>query len=152
MGYLLGGPGHLSRSTLQGTSVQHRQPVPIRPHLSISPTTATLVADFLAYKNDDTNARIARMGGAQSQRLGAIKSSVILALGTSTFAPYSNLAQQYRQMTMPTRPGATIAWISKAISPTTLPGLRGTRMFRYANANDRPMNGDAPLPASNSHH
>ena len=65
---MLGGPGHLSRSTLQGTSVQHRQPVPIRPHLPISPTTATLVADFLAYKNDDTNARTARMGGAQPQR------------------------------------------------------------------------------------
>ena len=53
---------------------------------------------------------------------------------------------------MPTRPGATIAWISKAISPTTLSGLWGTRMFRYTNANDRPMNGDAPPPASNSHH
>ena len=30
------------------------QPVPVRPHLPVPPTTATL-ADFLTYKNDDAN-------------------------------------------------------------------------------------------------
>jgi hypothetical protein len=80
------------------------QPVPIRPHLPIPPITATL-ADFLAYKNDDANAQHAwevlnppndkYMNHRQTD--AAIKSSVMLALGSSTFAPYFNLVQQYRK-------------------------------------------------------
>jgi hypothetical protein len=76
------------------------QPVPDRPHLPIPPTTATL-ADFLAYKNDDANAQRAwdppdKPMNHRSTDV-AIKSSVMLALGSSAFGPYSILAQRYRQ-------------------------------------------------------
>ena len=79
------------------------QPVPDRPHLPIPPTTATL-ADFLAYKNDDANAQRAwELLNPTDKPMNhrptdaAIKSSVLLALGSSAFAPYSILAQRYRQ-------------------------------------------------------
>ena len=79
------------------------QPVPDRPHLPIPPTTANL-ADFLAYKNDDANAQRAwELLNPTDKPMNhrptdvAIKSSVMLALGSSVFGPYSILAQRYRQ-------------------------------------------------------
>ena len=79
------------------------QPVPVRPHLPVPPTTATQ-ADFLTYKNDDANAQRAwellNLNDKYTNHRptdAAIKSSAMLALGSSTFAPYSNLAQQYSQ-------------------------------------------------------
>jgi hypothetical protein len=77
------------------------QPVPtIRPHLPIPPTTATL-ADVLVYKINDTNAQRAWEVLNPNDKYmnhrptdAAIKSSVMLALGSPTFTPYSNLAQQ----------------------------------------------------------
>ena len=79
------------------------QPVPIRPHLPIPHTTATL-ADFLAYKNQDTNDQLAwELLNPNDKPMNhrptdaAIKSSVMLALGSSIFPPYSILAQRYRQ-------------------------------------------------------
>ncbi len=79
------------------------QPVPIRPHLPIPHTIATL-ADFLAYKNQDTNDQLAwELLNPNDKPMNhrptdaAIKSSVMLALGSSIFPPYSILAQRYRQ-------------------------------------------------------
>ena len=79
------------------------QPVPIRPHLPIPPATANL-AEYLAYKNNDANDQLAwallhpndkPMNHRPTD--AAIKSSVMLALGSSIFSPYSILAQRYRQ-------------------------------------------------------
>ena len=68
-----------------------------------SVTTATLT-DFLAYKNDDVNAQRAwELLNPTDKPMNhqptdvAIKSSVILALGSSVFGPYCILAQRYRQ-------------------------------------------------------
>jgi hypothetical protein len=74
------------------------QPVPIRPHLLISPTTATL-ADFLAYKTKTPRELLNPNDKQMNHRPtdAAIKSFVMLALGSSLFAPYSILAQRYRQ-------------------------------------------------------
>ena len=79
------------------------QPVPIRPHLPVPPATATL-AQFVAYANDDANARQAWELLHPADKImnhrptdAAIKSWVLLALDTSIYAPYSNLAQRYRQ-------------------------------------------------------
>ena len=77
------------------------QPVPIRPHLPIPPTTATTLAVFLAYLNDDANTQRAWevLNPNDNKYINhrptdaAIKSSVMLALGSSTFEPYSNLVQ-----------------------------------------------------------
>ena len=79
------------------------QPVPVRPHLPIPPITATQ-ADFLAYKNADANAQRAWEVLNPNDKYmnhcptdAAIKSTVMLALGSSTFAPYFNLVQQYQK-------------------------------------------------------
>ena len=79
------------------------QQVPIRPHLPIPSTTATL-ADFLTYKNEDTNdQRLWELLNPNDKPMNhrptdaAIKSSVMLALESSSFVPYSILAQRYRQ-------------------------------------------------------
>ena len=79
------------------------QPVPIRPHLLVPPVTATL-AQFVAYANDDANDRQAWELLHPADKImnhrptdAAIKSWVLLALDTSIYTPYSNLAQRYRQ-------------------------------------------------------
>jgi hypothetical protein len=79
------------------------QPVHIRPHLPVPPVTATQ-AQFVAYAINDANEQQAWDILHPADKImnhrpidAAIKGSVLLALETSIFAPYSNLAQRYRQ-------------------------------------------------------
>ncbi len=79
------------------------QPVPIRPHLPVPPVTATR-EQFVAYAIIDVNEQQAWDILHPADKImnhrptdTAIKGSVLLALETSIFAPYSNLAQRYRQ-------------------------------------------------------
>ena len=79
------------------------QPVPIRPHLNVPPVTATQ-AQFVAHVINDANEQQAWDILHPADKImnhrptdAAIKGSVLLALKTSIFAPYSNLAQRYRQ-------------------------------------------------------
>jgi len=79
------------------------QPVHIRPHLPVPPVTATQ-AQFVLYIINDANEQQAWDILHPTDKImnhrptdAAIKGSVLLALETSIFAPYSNLAQRYRQ-------------------------------------------------------
>jgi hypothetical protein len=96
----------LTKTPVRDTAANNlvMQPVPDRPHqLPIPPTMATL-ADFLAYKNDDANAQRAwELLNPSNKSMNhrptdvVIKTSVMLALGSSVFGPYFILAQRYRQ-------------------------------------------------------
>jgi hypothetical protein len=79
------------------------EPIPTRPHLPRPPPTANLV-ELLAFIANDTNDQAAWELLHPSNKIKnhrptdeAIMSNVMLALGTSIFTPYSNLAQRYRQ-------------------------------------------------------
>lgn len=79
------------------------EPVPTRPHLPVPPPTAPQ-ADFAVYAINDANAQQAWEVLHPNDRTmnhrptdTAIKNTVMLALGTSAFPPYSILAQRYRQ-------------------------------------------------------
>ena len=79
------------------------EPVPSRPHLPVPPGTASL-AEFVAYAVNDANDRAAWNFLHPIDRIlnhrptdTAIKNNVMLALGSSIYAPYSILAQRYRQ-------------------------------------------------------
>ena len=79
------------------------QPVPARPHLPVPPVTANLAA-FITYAADDAADQQAwELLHPNDKTMNhrptdtAIKSNVMLALGTSTFSPYSILHQRYRQ-------------------------------------------------------
>ena len=80
------------------------QPVPIRPHNPLPLATAT-IAEFLTYRNNEANAQIAWDLLHPNDKImnhrptdSAIKGTSMLALGSSTFPPYSNLAQRYHQI------------------------------------------------------
>ena len=156
MGHLLGGPGHPSRSTLQDTSAWHRQQPssPTGPHQTPSTyTTNNCYLSRLPCIEERRCQRTARMGGPQPQRqqvhelsphrcrhqeLRHARSRIIHIC--NIFKPRPAILTKWPCQQ------ATFAWTSKATSPTTSPGLRETRMFRYAIANDRPANGDARSP------
>ena len=79
------------------------QPVPARPHLPVPPVTANLAA-FITYAADDAADQQAwELLHPNDKTMNhrptdtAIKNNVMLALGTSTFSPYSILHQRYRQ-------------------------------------------------------
>jgi hypothetical protein len=79
------------------------EPVPSRPHLPVPHSTAPL-AEFVAYAVNDANDRAAWDLMHPIDKIlnhrptdTAIKNNVMLALGSSTYAPYSILAQRYRQ-------------------------------------------------------
>ena len=72
------------------------QPVPIRPHNPLPPATAT-IAEFLIYRNNEANAQTAWDLLHPNDEImnhrptdATIKSTVMLALGSSTFAPSPN--------------------------------------------------------------
>ena len=80
------------------------QAVPIRPHNPLPPATATM-ADFLTYRNNEANAQTAWDLLHPNDKImnhrptdAAIKRRAMLALVSSTFSPYSILAQRYHQI------------------------------------------------------
>ena len=79
------------------------QPVPARPHLPVPPITAGLAA-LIAYEaNDAADQKTWNLLHPNHKTMNhrptgtAIKNNVMLALGTSMFAPYSILHHRYRQ-------------------------------------------------------
>ncbi len=79
------------------------EPIPIRPHLLRPPITSSLI-ELLAYLANDANDQAAwellhPHNKVKNHRPTdeAIKRNVMLALSTSIFTPYSNLAQRYGQ-------------------------------------------------------
>ena len=80
------------------------EPVPSRPHLPVPHSTAPL-AEFFAYAVNDANDRAAwnllhpidKILNHHRPTDTAIKNNIMLALGSSIYAPYSILQQRYRQ-------------------------------------------------------